>query len=332
MPNTNCTYLGLTLQSPVIAGSCGLTNSIDKMKKMEEYGVGAVVLKSVFEEQISQAVMQSIEDTHFAGALGDAFDYIKSYSEMDAYGQYTHLVRNAKKELSVPVIASINCFSDGDWISYAKQIQDAGADALELNLFFLPSDYTQSGTANEDMYFKIIEHVKANISIPLAIKTSYYFSGLAKMLQSLSYTGIKGLVLFNRFSAPDINIEKMQLSEAPVFTEGEGFYNSLRWISIMSNHVNCSLCASSGVASGEDVVKQLLAGADAIQVVTSLYNQGLDCIRTMNDILRQWMTKHNFTTIDEFKGKMNFDNISNPNDYLRIQFMKHFAGIEENKR
>lgn len=330
MTNTDCKYMGLSLKSPVIVGSCGLTNSIEKMQKMEEYGAGAIVLKSIFEEQITNEVLQSVENTHFDVSYHDASDYIKGYTQMASYEKYTNLIRNAKKELSIPVIASINCSSDGDWVTYAKRIEDAGADALELNIFFLPTDFNRNGADNEELYFKIIEGVKSAINIPIALKTGYYFSGLARMLQSLSYTGISGLVLFNRFFAPDIDIEKMKIKAAPLITEGdgEGFYNSLRWIALMYNHVNCNLSATSGISTGNDVIKQLLAGADTVQIASILYSKGIESIKKITDEILAWMNKHNYSSINEFKGKMSFNNIENPEAYLRIQFMKYFSGIE----
>jgi dihydroorotate dehydrogenase (fumarate) len=322
--------MGLSLKSPVIVGSCGLTNSIEKMQKMEEYGAGAIVLKSIFEEQITNEVLQSVENTHFDVSYHDASDYIKGYTQMASYEKYTNLIRNAKKELSIPVIASINCSSDGDWVTYAKRIEDAGADALELNIFFLPTDFNRNGADNEELYFKIIEGVKSAINIPIALKTGYYFSGLARMLQSLSYTGISGLVLFNRFFAPDIDIEKMKIKAAPLITEGdgEGFYNSLRWIALMYNHVNCNLSATSGISTGNDVIKQLLVGADTVQIASILYSKGIESIKKITDEILAWMNKHNYSSINEFKGKMSFNNIENPEAYLRIQFMKYFSGIE----
>ena len=328
MANISCKYMGLQLQSPLIAGSCGLTSSIEKMKKMEACGIGAVVLKSIFEEQITNEIIQSVGNTNFDVSYRDALDYIKGYTQMASYEKYTNLIREAKKELSIPVIASINCSSDGDWVSYAKRIEDAGADALELNIFFLPADFSRTGKENEELYIKIIEHVKGSIKIPLAIKTAYYFSALAKTLQSISYMGVDALVLFNRFFAPDIDIEKMQTKAAPIFNEGEGFANTLRWIAIMDEHVKCDLSATSGVRSAEDVIKLLLAGAETVQLATVLYNKGIDYIETILNGLKDWMDKHNYASINDFKGKMNFNQIDNPETYLRIQFMKYFAGIE----
>jgi dihydroorotate dehydrogenase (fumarate) len=329
--DVSCKYMGLLLKSPIIVGSCGLSISVEKMKKMEESGAGAIVLKSIFEEQIMNEVIQSVDNTHFNVSYRDAFDYIKEYTQMESYGKYGNLIREAKQALSIPVIASINCASDGDWVSYAKRIEDAGADAIELNIFFLPSDFNRSGVANEDLYFKIVEHIKASVNIPVAIKTSYYFSGLAKILQTLSYTGINGLVLFNRFFSPDIDIENMRMKSGPIYREGEGFYNTLRWIAILYNHVNCDLSATSGILSGKDVVKQILAGANTVQVATVLYNKGIEHIRTMMDELSLWMCDHHYASLDEFRGKMSFDNIGNPDAYLRIQFMKCFSEIGAGK-
>jgi dihydroorotate dehydrogenase (fumarate) len=328
MADIQCKYMGLSLKSPVIVGSSGLTYSIEKMKKMERCGAGAVILKSIFEEQITNEVLQNVGEAQFDVSYRDALDYIKGYTEMASYEKYAQLIQNAKKELSIPVIASINCSSDGDWASYAKRVEDAGADALELNIFFLPSDFDKQGAANEELYFKIIEHVKAGISIPLAIKTGYYFSGLAKMLQSLSYTGIQSLVLFNRLFAPDIDIEKMQTKSAPLLSEGEGFYNLLRWTAIMYNHIQCNLCATSGIVTGNDVVKLLLAGADTVQVTSVLYNRGIEHLKTILEELTTWMDRHHYATLTDFRGKMSFDTLHNPDAYLRIQFMKYFAAIE----
>lgn len=328
MADTSCKYMGLQLQSPLIAGSCGLTSSIEKMKIMEACGIGAVILKSIFEEQISNEVMQSVGNTNFDVSYRDGLDYIKGYTQMASYEKYTHLIRDAKKNLTVPVIASINCASDGDWVSYAKRIEDAGADALELNIFFLPSDFNKTRKENEEMYFRIIEGVRKSIKIPLAVKTGYYFSSLARMLQSLSYTGIDALAMFNRYFAPDIDIDKMKIKVAPAFTEGEGFVNTLRWISIMHGHVKCNLSATSGVRSSDDVIKLILAGADTVQLATVLFNNGIEFIEFILYGLKKWMDKHNYKTIDEFKGKMSFNNIENPEVYLRVQFMKYFAGID----
>lgn len=324
----SCTYMGLKLKSPLIAGSCGLTNSIEKIKKMESYGVGAVVLKSIFEEQIIAEIGQSVKTIENEYMHPDALDYIKNYTEITSYDTYSKLITDIKKEVSIPIIASINCVSDGDWIDYAKRVQEAGADALELNISILPIDFEMTANELESKYFQIIRHVKSRITIPIAVKISPHFSSLGKTLKTFSFYGADALVLFNRLHQPDIDIEKMKVIGAGLERKGVEFYNVLRWISIMSSHLDCDLSATSGVENGKDVVKQLLAGADTVQIATAMYKNGLEVIEDIVAELSEWMEKHEYKSIDDFKGKLNFKNISNPNVYLRIQFMKHFAGIE----
>ncbi|OQA93256.1 MAG: NAD-dependent dihydropyrimidine dehydrogenase subunit PreA [Bacteroidetes bacterium ADurb.Bin234] len=324
----SCKYMGLNLKSPLIIGSCGLTYSLEKIKKMEEYGVGAVVMKSVFEEQIISETSKSLDELDSDYVHSEAMGYIKNYTEMASYEKYTNFITEVKKKVNIPVIASINCISDGDWVNYAKRMQDAGADALELNISILPVDFEKSASDYEEKYIRIISHVKENISIPLAVKTSLYFSSLVKTLQTFSYAGADALVLFNRFYESDIDIDNMKIISAGIDKEGIGFQTVLRWISIMNSHVDCSLSATSGIISGKDIVKQLLAGADTVQVATVLYNKGLKHIQSMLDELKTWMLKHNYTSISDFQGKMSYKNVKDPEAYLRIQFMKYFAGIE----
>ena len=329
MANLNCKYLGLNLKNPLIIGSCGLTNNIEKMKELEAQGAGAIVLKSIFEEQITNEVMQAGQEVAFDVSYRDAFDYIKGYTEMASYQKYTDLIRQAKAALQIPVIASINCTSSGDWTAYAKRIEDAGADALELNLFFLPSDFEKTGIQYEETYFKIVEKVRSTVSIPIAIKISHYFSGLANTLQRMSRMNINGMVLFNRFYSPDIDIETMTTKGAPIFEESDNFYDSLRWIALLDKHVSCDLCATSGIADGKDMIKQLLVGAEAVQVVSAVYNKGVSHIATMLKDSNDWMDRHQFATIDQVVGKMSFKEVAHSEAFLRVQFMKHFAGITE---
>ncbi|MDD3280046.1 MAG: dihydroorotate dehydrogenase-like protein [Bacteroidales bacterium] len=324
----SCSYMGLKLKSPLIVGSCGLTYSLDKILKMEEYGAGAVVMKSVFEEQIIAETSQSLKDLDSDYVHPEALGYIQNYTEIASYEKYTHFIAEAKKKVQIPIIASINCISDGDWVNYAKRMQDAGADALELNISILPVDFHKSSADYEEKYIRIINHVKESINIPLAVKTSLYFSSLVKTLQTFSYAGADALVLFNRFYESDIDIDTMKIVSAGIDKEGIGFPTVLRWISIMKSHVDCSLSATSGIVNGKDIVKQLLAGADTVQVATVLYNKGLVHIKSMIEELENWMLKNQYTRISDFQGKMSYKNVKGPDAYLRIQFMKYFAGIE----
>ena len=323
----SCKYMGLTLPTPLIIGSCAFTNSVEKIKEMEALGAGAVVLKSIFEEQISNEAHQTV---NAAGEYGDtrALEYVQQYTEMAAYEKYNQLIRDLKKTVKIPVIASIHCHKDGAWVDYAQRVQEAGADALEINLTSLPTDFNISGEDLEKNYLKIIKHVKKNLRIPVAIKTNRYFTSFVHSMTQFRKAGADALVMFQRVYEPDIDIENLKMVPAKVLKEGDGLHEALRWVSIMNEHIDCSLSATSGVVTGEDMVKLLLAGADTVQIATVLYTRGIEQIKHILDGLKEWMTKHNYCSIDEFQGKMSMKRIENPDVYMRVQFMKYFAGIE----
>ena len=321
--------MGLRLKNPIIAGSSGLTNSVENIVELERNGVGAVVLKSLFEEQIAASVSHTIEHNEYDNYYPEAEDYIRNYTHGNDVSVYLDLIRTSKQAVNIPIIASINCVSDSnDWVSFAKKIENAGADGLELNIFILPSDPGKSGEENEKVYFNIIKKVTEAISIPVSIKISYYFSGLAQFITRLSWTDIKGIVLFNRFFSPDIDIESMEVKSSFVFSNAAELAISLRWIAMMSSHVKCDLAASTGVHSGEAVIKQLLAGANAVQIASVLYKKGFQEIGVMLKEMESWMERKNFNSIDDFRGKLSTSEYDNPAAYERVQFMKHFSGIE----
>ncbi|MDX9746518.1 MAG: dihydroorotate dehydrogenase-like protein [Syntrophales bacterium] len=322
------TYMGFTLRSPIIAGSSGMTKSLRNLEEIEKNGAGAVVLKSLFEEQIRNDIKRNIADSHDTYAYPEAFDYISNFTKAGVVDEYLTLIGEAKKSISIPVIASINCVSGTDWIEYAKRFEDAGADALELNIFILPSDLTKSADDTEKTYFEIVENVKKQTSIPISVKIGYYFTSLAKTVVTLSWTGIKGIVLFNRAYSPDINIETMQISPPHVFSSPEESALPMRWIALLSDRTHCDLAGSTGVHTGEAAVKLILAGASAVQVCSVLYKKKFSAIAEINAFIADWMKKNNFESIDDFKGTMSYKNIPNPAAYERVQFMKYFAGIE----
>ncbi|RLD90872.1 MAG: diguanylate cyclase [Bacteroidetes bacterium] len=329
MANLETSWMGLKLKNPIIAASSGLTNSVENIVELERNGVGAVVLKSLFEEQIANAVNQTMEQGGFSNYYSEAEDYIRNYTQGNDLSVYLELIRTAKQIVKIPVIASINCVSDSDdWISFAKKTENAGADALELNIFILPSDTTKRGEENEKLYFDIVEKVTKEIAIPVALKISCYFSGLAQFITKLSWTNIKGIVLFNRSFSPDIDIDKMEVKSSFVFSDPASLALSLRWIAMMSPHVKCDLAASTGVHDGEAVIKQLLAGAQVVQIASVLYKKGFAEIGEMTRKLEAWMEKKNFNSLDDFRGKLNTSEYDNPAAYERVQFMKHFSGIE----
>lgn len=321
-------YMGLTLKSPIIAGSSGLTKSVDNLIDIEKNGAGAIVLKSLFEEQIRHDIHRYLTEVDDTYPYPEAFDYISNFSKASAVDEYISLIQEAKKKISIPIIASINCFSNSEWIDYAKKFQDAGADALELNLFILPSDFTRTAEDIEKTYLSIIEHVKKNVSIPVAVKIGEYFTSLAKTVVTLSWTGINGIVMFNRSYSPDIDIQSMQVTSTNVFSNPQEVAHPLRWIALLSDKAHCDLAGSTGVHSGEEVVKLILAGAAAVQVCSVLYKKKFGVIAEMNAFVETWMKKNNFKSIEDFKGKMSYKNTSNPAAYERVQFMKYFAGIE----
>lgn len=328
MIDLSVTYMGLKLPSPIIVGSSGLTRSIDNLKEIEARGAGAVVLKSLFEEQIRYEIRKVFSYDDMISAYTEADDYIRNYARNHALDEYLNLIREAKSAVKIPVIASINCVSAQEWISFSKNIQQAGADALELNIFVIPSDIDKEGSEYEKLYFEIIEKVKNEISIPIALKISSHFSGLAHLVKKLSWTGVKGIVMFNRFFNPDIDIERLRMGAGSIYSTPDEITTSLRWIGILAGRVQADLCASTGVHDGKGVIKQLLAGAKAVQVCSVLYKNGFGKIELMNNELTQWMAKNNYSKISDFDGKMSFKKGDNPSAFQRVQFMKHFAGIE----
>lgn len=330
MADLSTNYMGFRLKNPIIAGSSGLTKSVENLTALEKHGVGAVVLKSLFEEQIMLEVNRLMTN---AGAqegylYPEAEDYIKNYSREKDVSDYLRLIGQAKKELSIPVIASINCISASEWVTYAKKIEEAGADGLELNIFILPSDTRRDSQQNEQVYFEVISAVMRQVSIPVAVKISHYFSSLAKVALKLSWTGVAGLVMFNRFFSPDIDIDSFKVTSTHVFSTKDEIFMPLRWIAMLSDRLHCDIAGSTGVHDGEGVVKLLLAGAKAVQIASVLYKEGFGAIGEMTRFLEQWMDKHGFAATNEFIGKLSMKSAENPAAYERVQFMKHFAGIE----
>jgi dihydroorotate dehydrogenase (fumarate) len=326
MVDLSTEYLGLKLKNPLIAGSSGLSATAKGVREYEEKGAAAVVLKSIFEEEIMYEYEDILREASQEGVNMDQFDYYDFELKSGKIKKYTDLIGECKKSVSIPVIASINCVYSHEWTSFAKQLEEAGADALELNMFFLPSEFDRTTEEKEKAYFKIIEKVQKEVSIPIALKISYYFSNLGPMIQNLSNTGIAGLVLFNRFYSPDFDIEKLEVVSSNVFSNPSDVTISLRWIGIMAERVNCDLAASTGVHDGAALIKQILAGANAVQVVSALYKHGKGHIATMLGTLEEWMKKKGFNSLSDFRGKLSQAKSSNPAVYERVQFMKYFGG------
>lgn len=336
--------MGLKLKNPLIASSSGLTSTIPNIKTLADNGIGAIVIKSMFEEQIHIETENYIRDEH--GSVksfnnspstilskrvydyDEAYSYIYDYAKNNTLDKYLSLITEAKKAVSVPIIASINCVSNYDWQSFAKKIQDSGADALELNIYILPSDFRRSDAENEKVYFEIISEVKRYVTIPIAIKIGYYFTSLAQTVQKLSESGIDGLVLFNRPYNADIDIEKIALTPGNIYSSDFEYNNTLRWISILAGKVGCDLSASTGVHSYETVIKMLLAGATSVQMASVFYKHNFNVVPDFLARMNDWMKRHNFNSVDEFRGKLSKSNLENPAAIERVQFMKLYSGIE----
>jgi dihydroorotate dehydrogenase (fumarate) len=295
---------------------------VEKIRKLEELGASAVVLKSLFEEQINYEAGIFVEN----GLYPEAHDYISGYSKSNSVEEYLKLIETSKKMVQIPVIASINCMSANEWISFAKDIENAGADALELNVFFVASDKEKTAEKYENLYNNIIIKVKKVTRIPVAVKIGYHFTNLAGMVNNLYIRGAKGVVLFNRFYEPDIDIDNFKFTTSGVFSSPADIRHSLRWVGIISDKVDkIDIAASTGIHDGKAVIKQILAGAKAVQICSVLYKKGEEQVKVILNDLEAWMNKKKYNTIEEFRGKMNYSHIPDPSIYERSQFMKYFS-------
>lgn len=328
MTNLTTRFFGLELKSPVIAASSSMTGNLDQIKKLAEAGAGAIVLKSIFEEEIYQQLQEEMSlrsEMHSDPEYLDYFDYVIKDQTLKKYVQ---LVADAKKAIEIPVVASVSCVSSGDWMLFTKKLEEAGADAIELNLFVIPSNAQKSNEYNEQFYFETINKVKQKVNIPVSIKISHYFSNLAKITGELSQLGVAGITIFNRFITPDIDINKQELVTANVLSHPGDYLLPLRWTGILSNQVKCDIAATTGIHSAETAIKFLLAGASAVQVASVIYNEGVESITKMNKEIADWMDKNNYRTIDQFKGSLSLANAKNASAFERVQFMKYFGGKE----
>jgi len=329
MKDLSTEYLGLKLKNPVVAASCGLTGNLDSVCTLERSGAAAVVLKSIFEEEIlletNRQISEAEKDPMIYTSSSETLDYIDRHIREDNLGKYLELISEAKQAVQIPIIGSINCISNEDWMDFATKIQDAGADALELNLFLHPADFQNKEF--EKAYFRIIEKVLKKVSIPVAIKISKYFTRMGLTVKALSESGVSGMVLFNRFFTPDIDIDEISLTSGNILSTPKEQLETLRWIAIMSNKVSCDLAASTGIHTGKDAIKMLLAGATVTQVASTLYKHGPDQIKRMLIKIERWMTDKEFDSVDQFRGMVSKAYDSNPASFDRMQFMKQFSEI-----
>jgi dihydroorotate dehydrogenase (fumarate) len=322
MSTINTRYLGLELKSPIIAGSSNFTSKVESIVEAEAAGAGAVVLKSLFEEQIvSMAHSMASKESY-----PEADDYLQYYTRTNSVESYLDLVAGARRRVKIPVIASINCFSPQGWTDFAVEIEKAGASALEVNIFFMPTDKHQGSAESEAVYFKIIDSLKRKLQIPVSVKIGLRFSNLLNFVWQMHNHGAAGVVMFNRFYEPDFDIKNMNVVPASVLSNPSEQRYVLRWVGMVSSQDSAiDISASTGVFTGEDAIKYLLAGATTVQVCSALYKRGFTVITEINEALRKWMDGKEFRTIDDFRGRLNYKNIENPSLFERSQFMKHYS-------
>lgn len=328
MVNLSTKYMGLQLKNPIIIGSSGLTKSVKRIKELEEKGAAAVVLKSLFEEQILNESHLLINNSDIFHSYPEAADYIKNATKTQSVSDYIKLIKDAKSEVKIPVIASINCISLNEWVSIAKDIENAGADGLEINIFFLPYNIDIDGPGYEKLYFDTIQKIKASVKIPVALKIGYYFSSLVHTVKKLSWTGIDSLVMFNRFFNPDIDINNMTIHASSIYSSPNDLSIPLRWIALLSNEVKCDISATSGIHDADAVIKQLLVGATTTQICSTIYINGTNQIGVILKGLTRWMEEHKYSSISDFRGKLSIKKTDNPVLFHRVQYMKHLFNIE----
>jgi dihydroorotate dehydrogenase (fumarate) len=318
-------YMGLSLANPLIAGSSALTATVEGVKEAEKGGVGAVVLKSIFEEEIAVEYEGTLAEAKAKGMSLESYEYYDYQVRGDRIASFIELVRGAKKSVRIPVIASVNCTYSHEWATFAKELEAAGADGLELNMFFLPSDLKRSSEEREKDYLAIIDRVLKQVRIPVAIKISPYFSTLAQMIKKLSQTGVAVIVLFNRFYSIDFDIEKLTVTSGPTLSASAEINLPLRWVALMARRSMCDLAASTGVYDSTGLIKMLLAGARAVQVVSTLSVNGASHAGVMLRGLADWMERHGYKALEDFRGRLSQAESEDPAIYERVQFMKYYG-------
>ncbi|MGD0815288.1 MAG: dihydroorotate dehydrogenase-like protein [Verrucomicrobiota bacterium] len=318
------TYLGLKLRSPLVCGASPLSQQLDNLKRMEDARAAAVVLHSLFEEQLRQD-NRELEESLERGALSSP-EALSYFPEVDGYklgpDEYLAYIERAKRTVAIPVIASLNACSPGGWTSYARGIQDAGADALELNIYHIPTDAKQSSADIEAMYLEIVRGVKSELTIPVAVKVSPFFTNFSNMATQFVEAGASGLVLFNRFYQPDIDLETLEVRPNMLRSTPMALRLPLRWIAILYGRVSASLAATSGVYFGGDVLKLLLAGADVTMLCSVLLRDGIRQIGSIEKELVAWMEKHEYESVRQLKGSLSQMNCADPAAFERAHYMK----------
>ena len=324
-------YLGLKLKNPIVPSAGPLSHTLDGMKRLEDAGASAIVMYSLFEEQIAH---DSAELSHYLSYGTESFaESLTYFPEVGEYnlgpGEYVELVRRAKESLSIPIIGSLNGITAGGWTDYARKIQQAGADALELNVYYISTDPEIPAQEVEDRYAEVLHAVKRAVTIPVAMKLSPYFSSLGHMTRRLDHAGVDGLVLFNRFYQPDIDLENLEILPNVILSTPQALRLPLRWIAILHGRIRASLAATSGIHTAQDVIKMLMAGADVTMMCSALLKNGPAHItKTLADV-QQWMLEHEYLSVSQMKGSMSQKSVADPAAFERANYMKALQGYNK---
>jgi dihydroorotate dehydrogenase (fumarate) len=324
MVDLSTTYLGLNLKNPLVASPSPLSERIDHIKNLEAAGVSAIVMYSLFEEQI---IHESLELDHYLSHGTDTYSEALSYfPNTGKYSltpdNYIEHLNKVKRAVNIPVIGSLNGVSSGGWIRYAKEIQDAGADALELNIYFLPNDPALTSADLEQNYVTLVKDVCAQVSIPVAVKISPFFTALPNLASQLAGAGAKGLVLFNRFYQPDFDLEELEVVPHLVLSNSHEMRLPLRWVAILYGHVKASLALTTGIHSTDDAVKAIMAGADVANVASLLLERGAGAITDLVSGVSRWMEEHEYESVAQMKGALSQQNVAEPAAFERANYMK----------
>lgn len=331
MTDLTTSYLGLELKNPLVASASPMTENLDKVKKIEDAGAGAIVMHSLFEEQITLE-SYDLDDNLFRGTdyFAEALSY---FPDMETYNTgpdgYLELVRKISDSVDIPVIGSLNGISAGGWVSFAKKIQEAGADGLELNIYFLPTDPDVSGVDVEEMYLNLVHNIKANLEIPVAVKLNPFFSSIPSTANKLEKAGADGLVLFNRFYQPDIDLDELTVVPDLVLSSPEELRLRLRWIAILYGHVQADLAVTGGVHSAEDVLKSMMVGSKVAMMTSALLKYGIEHLAKVRLDVLNWMEEKEYESIRQMQGSMSQLSVSDPAAFERANYMKvlrSFAG------
>jgi len=323
--NLKTTFLGLPVDNPFIVASSGLTNSADSVKKCADHGAGAVVLKSLFEEQIvaDKKTLLQHDDMYFW--YPEAIKYVDNFSKEQGIQEYLHLIGKAKKAVKIPVVASINCVSPVEWPKFTRELKNAGADGIELNIFIPPTDLKLTGYKIEEAYLDIVREVRKETDLPIGVKVGYYFTNIYRELFKLSNLEISSLVLFNRYYRPDIDIEKLIVVSNNIYSSPVEITLALRWIALLSPKVRCELIGATGIHDYAGVVKNILAGATAVQLCTTLYKNGIEYLEVLRKDLEKWMAAKGYNNLNDFRGLI-AKKEENSAAFERVQFMKKTMG------